>query len=368
MRISFHVQLVPCRSKLPTHSYADRRLRPEGGAMTAPVPDCLLHYADLAAWVGWHFVRVNGEPRKVPLNPRTGTNASVADPRTWGTLAAAQRLATLRALPGVGIVSAAVAPLAFFDFDRCLDPATGEPINGDAARLLEACADTFCEITPSGRGLRVIGTAPAIAASVSRKGTTPGGLALEIYNAAPRYLTVTGRRFGDHPDTLADIGDVVLDVLPLLGTVAGAEGDGDGREDAELVRRIATGEGFHAELCALAARYTGRGISAAATAETLRGLMLAQPQAARDDRWRDRFESIGGLVASAAGKYAETAEHRRALAKLAGRLLRDRRPSAEMRAAVLAEAAARGIEPERAEAIARWVVEREIERRGATRG
>ncbi len=332
--------------------------------MTAPVPDCLLPYADRAAWVGWHLVRVKGESRKVPLNPRTGANASVSDPRTWGTLAAARRLAMVRALPGVGIVSAAVPAPVFLDFDRCMDPASGEPLNHDAARLLEACAGTSAETTPSGLGVRIIGTATEVSATISRKGTTPGGLASEIYKAAPRYLTVTGRRYAEHPDTLADIGDVVLALLPLLGTAASTEGDGDGREDAELIRRIATGEGLHAELCALAARYIGRGMSAAAAGDTLRGLMLAHPDAARDGRWQDRFASIGDLVASAAGKYADAQGHRRALAKLAGRMFRNRRPSAEVHAAVLAEAAARGIEPDRAEAIARWVAEREIERRG----
>ena len=336
--------------------------------MTAPVPACLMPYADLPAWVGWHLVRVKGESRKVPLAPRTGTNASVSDPRTWATLAAARRLATVRALPGVGIVSAAVPALAFLDLDRCLDPATGEPINDDAARLLDACACTYAETTPSGAGVRIIGTASEISATISRKGTTPGGLALEIYKAAPRYLTVTGRRYSEHPDTLADIGEAVLDVLPLLGSAAGTAGGGDGAEDSELVRRIATGEGFHAELCALAARYVGRGMSAAAVAETLRGLMLAHPEAARDDRWRDRFASVDELAASAARKFNDPEGHGRTLAKLVGRMLRDRRPSDEVRAAVLAEAAARGIEAERADGIARWVAQREIERRGQAHG
>ena len=336
--------------------------------MTAPVPDCLLPYADLAAWVGWHLLRVKGEPRKVPLNPRIGTNASVSDPRTWGTLAAARRLATVRALPGLGIVSAAVPALAFFDLDRCLDPATGERINDDAARLLDTCADTYAETTPSGAGVRIIGTAADVSATVSRKGTTPGGLALEIYKAAPRYLTVTGRRYGDHPDTLADIGDAVLDTLPLLGSAVRTDGGGDGAEDSELVRRIATGDGFHAELCALAARYVARGMSAPATAETLRGLMLAHPEAARDDRWCDRFASIGELVASAARKFNDPEGHARNLAKLAGRMLRERRPSDEVRAAVLAEAAARGIEADRAEGIVQWVARCEVERRGLTHG
>jgi hypothetical protein len=336
--------------------------------MIAPVPDCLLPYAGLAAWVGWHLVRVKDQPRKLPLDPKTGANASVADPRTWGTLAAARRLAEMSALPGVGIVSTAVQDLVFLDLDRCLDPVTGEPINADAARLLESCANSYAERTPSGAGARVIGTAAAITAAISRKGTTPGGLALEIYKGAVRYLTVTAQRYGEHPDVLGDIGDVVLDVLPLLGKAAAADAGGDGREDAELVRAIVTGHGFHAELCALSARYLGRGMSATATAETMRGLMLAHPEAARDERWRDRLASIPNLVASAASKYAEAAAHRRALAKLAGRLLRERRPSDEVHTAVLAEAAALGIEAERAEGIARWVAEREIERRGQPHG
>ena len=336
--------------------------------MNAPIPDCLMSYADAPAWVAWNLDRRNGEPRKVPKCPRTGDNASVSDPRTWGALAAARRLGEVRAYPGVGIVSAAAPALVFLDLDRCIDPATGEPTNDDAARLLDACANSYAERTPSGAGVRVIGMAEAITATVSRKGTTPGGLALEIYKAAPRYLTVTGRRYGAHPDALADIGDAVLDLLPLLGKAAATEAGGDGREDAELVRAIATGEGFHAELCALAARYLGRGIPAAATVETLRGLMLAHSESARDDRWRDRFGSIPELVGSAAEKYAEAAEHRRALARLAGRMIRQRCPSAEMRAAVLAEAETRGIEPERAERILEWAVRRELVNREAARG
>ena len=269
--------------------------------MTAHVPEPVA-LADHAAWVGWHLVRVKGEARKVPLNPITGTNASVSAPGTWGTLAAARRIASVRALPGVGIVSAAVPVLAFFDLDRCLDR-DGRAINDhDAARLLDACADTYGEITPSGAGVRIVGTAADVSARISRKGTTPGGLALEIYKAAPRYLTVTGLRYGKQPDTLSDIGDVVLDMLPLLGHGRQAQ------MEVGTVRRMRgwsgasrTGEGFHAELCALAARYISRGMSADATAETLRGLMLAHPEAARDYRWRDRFAGIRELATSAAG-------------------------------------------------------------------
>src|SRR4051812_289475 len=110
--------------------------------MSGTIPSCLMPYADAPAWVGWHLIRVKGEPRKVPLRPDGSGNASVSDPRTWGTLAAALRLAEVRRLPGVGIVSAAAPDLVFLDLDRCLDPATGDPINHDALRLLEACENT----------------------------------------------------------------------------------------------------------------------------------------------------------------------------------------------------------------------------------
>lgn len=336
-----------------------------------PVPACLLPYATRRAWVCWAYM--GRERRKVPFNPTTGRAASSTDPATWGTLAEAQHLAGIRAWThprgGVGIVSQAVPELAFLDLDRCIDPATGEPTNNDAARLLDECRGTYAERTPSGAGVRIIGTAESIGATLSRNGTTPGGLALEIYKAADRYLTVTGARCPEHPDALTDIADEVLHLLAGLGGGGGAAAPGeagkDARDDAELVRRIATGEGFHHELLALAARYIGRGVSAYGTAATLHGLMLAQPEAARDDRWQDRFASIGALVQTAVGKYAAGAEHRRQLHRLAGRLFSDGLDPDEVATEVLTEAAARGVPEHQANAILQTCAEREVLRREA---
>jgi hypothetical protein len=335
----------------------------------ADVPACLKPYAKARAWVAWSYTGQEG--RKVPYAPETGRAASSTDPTTWAPLAAAQRLATgYRFTPprgGIGIVSRAVPGLVFLDLDRCLDPTTGEPVNDDAARLLEACSATYAERTPSGAGVRIIGTAPDIAAPISRKGTTPGGLAVEVYRDAARYLTVSGRRYGEHPDRLADISGETLDLLATLrgggGNATTGEAEGDPREDAELVRRIVTGEGYHWELVALAARYIGRGLSATTTGEVLAGLMLARPEAARDDRWRDRFASIGAVVQSAVGKYAAAAEHRRAVCSLAGRRFRDGVDPDDVLAEALAEAAARGIAPDVARRLVRWCAEREVSRR-----
>ena len=240
----------------------------------------------------------------------------------------------------------------------------------DAVRLLEMCGASYAERTPSGAGIRIIGRVDTVAAPISRKGTTPDGLAIEVYCGAARYLTVTGLRLPDHPDALADISDEVVDLLRVLpgGNNPAPDAGGDEREDAELVRRIATGEGYHAELCALAARRIGRGMSAAATVGMLKGLMLAQPEAAREERWRDRFESIPGLVRSAADKFAAPQEHRRTLARMAGQMLRCGDDPAAVLAAVLAEGRALAVPEDAARRVVEWVAAREVERRERRHG
>ena len=119
-------------------------------------------------------------------------------------------------------------------------------------------------------------------------------------------------------------------------------------------------------MVALAARYIGRGIPAATTADCLKGLMLACPEPARDARWSDRFASVADLVRSAVTKYAASAEHRRELARLAGRRLWEGVDPGDVLAEARAEAEARGIAAETARGIVRWCAEKEAARREAT--
>lgn len=152
-----------------------------------------------------------------------------------------------------------------------------------------------------------------------------------------------------------------------LGPSAPAPGSGtveagkELREDAELVRCIVAGEHLHVELCALAARYVGRGIDADTVADLLRGLMLACPEAGRDARWHDRYRSIAGLVRSAQAKYGGGAEGRRAIARITHRMARQWRDAEEIRAAVLHEAEQRGIDPETAIGIAGAILSEKVE-------
>jgi hypothetical protein len=181
-------------------------------------------------------------------------------------------------------------------------------------------------------------------------------------NPAHRVEVIEGEPIDHHDD---------LDAI-WLGKPGASKGAADvdqhasreTREDCELVRRIVTGEGFHVELCALAARYVGRGVSGETVVELLRGIMLSHPIGARNERWLDRYYGVDELVASAVKKYARAIEEsQRALAKLTGRLIHDRHPSEQVRMTVLAEATQRGIEHETAERIITWVALREIGKR-----
>lgn len=118
---------------------------------------------------------------KRPIRPDTGGLASVGDPVTWGTLEAArERSERIGFVLGDGI--------GCIDLDHCLDEA-GRPSEA-AAELVEFYAGSYIEVSPSGRGLHIWGTAP------ERRGfrRTWKGQAVEFYSMG-RYITVTGRVF-----------------------------------------------------------------------------------------------------------------------------------------------------------------------------
>ena len=112
------------------------------------------------------------------------------------------------------------------------------------------------------------------------------------------------------------------------------------REDAELIRCAVTGDGYHVEMCSLAARYVGRGVPSATVDGILRGLMLARPERVRDERWHSRYEDIPTLVSSAVAKYAgKELERRRAIARIVHRMADDERAPDDILSAIRAEAA-----------------------------
>lgn len=144
-------------------------------------------------WVLWRLEERDGKPTKTPYQVN-GRMAKVNDPLTWTRFDSA--LATYQAggYDGLGIVLTKENRIVGTDLDKCLNPETGE-LEADAARIASALP-TYCEISPSGRGLRLFGFG-TLPQGGRRKGK------VEMYTDG-RYLTVTGNRFNGH-DSLADI-------------------------------------------------------------------------------------------------------------------------------------------------------------------
>lgn len=163
-----------------------------------------------------------------------------------------------------------------------------------------------------------------------------GGTAEKIEMLADGQQVVC---FGDHPETCkpyswfgGEPGDIERIDLPYLAednarrllddvvemlvrdfgyrlvaprpkdNVAHVDGDG-GADWQELIGNVITGVSLHDSLCRLAAKMIRAGAGAGATSNQLRALMECSA-AARDDRWRERYDDIPRLVESAK-KYRE---------------------------------------------------------------
>lgn len=131
--------------------------------------------------------------RKVPLTTQ-GRPASSTDSSTWSSFKDAAR-----ASAGVGIGFVLNGDrIVCLDLDHCLD---GRRVTPWAAQILAAVPGTYVEVSPSGDGLHVWGLGDV---ARGRRLRVAGGGLLEIYGAE-RYITVTGKRFGDCPWALAEL-------------------------------------------------------------------------------------------------------------------------------------------------------------------
>lgn len=98
---------------------------------------------------------------------------------------------------------------------------------------------------------------------------------------------------------LAHYFGVSLDEAPKNTTTPSGE---ERESDAELMRQILTGDGYHDALLKLAARYAQHGnMDRGEAVGLLQGAMLANPD--RSPRWKDRYKDIPRTVASAWEKF-----------------------------------------------------------------
>ena len=157
----------------------------------ASVPQILL---DLPQWIVWKLERRNGKPTKVPYDAKVaGAYAKSNDSSTWTTFDKAYAVANdvLNDYDGCGFMLQGT-PLVGIDFDGVLHDGVAEPFVLD---VLEKLGGPYCEITPSGNGLRAFVQCEALPAGQRKFSGNKYGA--EIYSGAEggRYLTVTGNQF-----------------------------------------------------------------------------------------------------------------------------------------------------------------------------
>lgn len=145
---------------------------------------------NIPQWVCWRYEERNGKLTKVPIDPLRGTYASVDDPFSWSDFDTALAACDRWGCNGVGIVLTPDLGIVGWDFDCCRPP---DGTWDEAVLQMVRQLNSYTEVTPSGRGLRVFcrGSIPRS----RRKGN------IEVYKDG-RFLTVTGQQLQGTPDTI----------------------------------------------------------------------------------------------------------------------------------------------------------------------
>jgi primase-polymerase (primpol)-like protein len=141
-------------------------------------------------WVLWRWALRDGKYTKPPFQA-DGTPAKSNDPTTWTAFAAALEAYRGGDWGGVGYCFRDDDDVFAIDLDQGRDPAPGV-IQGWAVDVVREMA-TYTEISPSGTGLRIVGS-----------GVKPGRREkqgpVEIYDrASTRFLTFTGHHLDGTP-------------------------------------------------------------------------------------------------------------------------------------------------------------------------
>jgi putative DNA primase/helicase len=145
-------------------------------------------------WVVWRLEQRNGRGTKIPYDAKTGTLAESNNPATWAPYDAAFNVAQTGDYTGIGYVFSIDDPYVGIDLDQCVD---GEAVASWAEAILQSL-DSYCEVSPSGTGIKVWVEGSIPNSAKPRKAKIPPDLippdapgSIEMY-ATGRFFTVTG--------------------------------------------------------------------------------------------------------------------------------------------------------------------------------
>lgn len=157
---------------------------------------------DSPNWVVWKHETRHGKLTKVPYDAKQNGNHAFAksnDPATWSTFQQALDATSVLSgsdYDGVGFMLQGT-DLVGVDFDGVLTDGKPEPY---VLEILKALGNPYCEITPSGNGLRAFVQCSALPPgnrkfNAKKKGVEKYGAEIYAGNEGGRYLTLTGRKF-----------------------------------------------------------------------------------------------------------------------------------------------------------------------------
>lgn len=132
------------------------------------------------------------KPKKVPINPNTGKEASVKEAKTWSAFKVAEKRYKKGGVDGVGFVFTKDDPFVGIDLDNCRNPKNGK-IKSWAKEIINSFG-SYSEVSPSGTGVHII-----VKGKLPGKGKKVGDI--EMYDQR-RYFTVTGNHMADTPSTI----------------------------------------------------------------------------------------------------------------------------------------------------------------------
>jgi hypothetical protein len=181
----------------------------EGPPSLRALPPPLARLAEFRRFCLWDPDE-RDEAGKQKKSPRRCSNpalyASTKRPETLGTFAEARAAMALYPTLRVGYVLTQDDLIVFLDFDGCRNPETGE-VSPWARRHIDELR-TYTEITPSGTGLRMIGTADELLGSIKARipaellgsqdddpGRSAKAAQVEIFHFTTAYVTVSGWRY-----------------------------------------------------------------------------------------------------------------------------------------------------------------------------
>src|ERR1700733_4308614 len=160
-----------------------------------------LELRSLSQWIVW-------DKEKVPYNPFTKQPANINDSETWTTFEHA--CIHINNYNGIGFVFTDNDP--YFGID--LDDTQGDQIALDRQIKIYREFDSYSEISPSGKGLHIIG-----------KGTVPQGRRrshIEIYSSQ-RYFTMTGNVYPQgEPKCIQERQSMLMQLWEQMGAGAPA--------------------------------------------------------------------------------------------------------------------------------------------------